>query len=214
MAAPFDPFNRPPSPIRQKVLGNLSSAFGRPVGGWPEGINAPPPRPPKAPTPSPAYRPMGAAPTPATPFAPANPYTAPPAPAPAPAPTGGGGNYGQWSGEIDAAAREFGVPPQLLANMIQIESGGDPNAYRGSDGIDSAPAVGLMQVKPDYWGHLVPDADPYSPSGNIRLGAAIMAQGYQQAGSWEGAITNTYFPANDVNGTTQQTYVDQAMRGW
>ena len=108
---------------------------------------------------------------------------------------------------IQAAANEFGVDPYLLKAMVQIESGGDANAYRASDSYDSAPAVGLMQVKPDYWQHLVPDADPYTPEGNLRLGAAIMGQSIDQYGSWESALTNVYFPGDDINGTSQGSYV-------
>ena len=125
---------------------------------------------------------------------------------------GGGGDLGSMIGQ---AAAEFGVDPQVLANMVGIESGGDPNAYRGSDGYGGGPSVGLMQVKPDIWGGLAQQigADPYDPMGNLRLGAAILAQGVAQYGSYDAALRNVYFPADDPNGTTQDEYVSRALGG-
>jgi soluble lytic murein transglycosylase-like protein len=48
----------------------------------------------------------------------------------------------QWCSEIEAAARDVGLPASLIAAVIVQESGGDPTAYSSSG------AVGLMQVMP------------------------------------------------------------------
>jgi hypothetical protein len=116
----------------------------------------------------------------------------------------------QWDDEIMAASKEFGVPPALLKGMIDIESGGDPNAYRGADGYDSVPAQGLMQIKGAYHADKLPGADfAGNPADNIRLGAKIMADAYAQYGSWEAALKNVFFPGDDTNGTTQGGYWDR-----
>jgi len=144
-----------------------------------------------------------------------------------PGQTSGGGTVGGLSSNgatpydqafIDAAremSARYGVnlDPALLKAMGHIESGGTfNNNLSRDDGFGDGNSVGIMQVKPSIWGSLVPDANPYDPVGNIRLGAAIMAKSIAQYGSWEAALTNVYFPVNDPNGTTQQMYVDQARQ--
>lgn len=147
----------------------------------------------------------------------------------------GGGSFGitwdelnRWDDLVLAAATEvvdrFAPPemaPALLATilkaMIAIESRGRMHDANGKvierdDGFGDGVSVGLMQVKPRLWQGLVPDADPYTPQGNIRLGAAIMAQAIRHHGSWRSALTNVYFPDTDPNRTTQAMYV-AAVRG-
>jgi hypothetical protein len=112
-----------------------------------------------------------------------------------------------------SAAQEFGLDPALLKAMAYIESGGTfSNDLSRDDGFGDGLSVGVMQVKPSIWGGLVPGADPYTPEGNIRLGAAIMKQAIDQYGSWEAALTNVYFPTDDPNGNTQAWYVDQVKQ--
>ncbi|GAB4481240.1 MAG: hypothetical protein Kow0088_23350 [Anaerolineales bacterium] len=48
----------------------------------------------------------------------------------------------RWCELITAAAEKYELPPNLIAAVIWIESGGDPKAYSHSG------AVGLMQVMP------------------------------------------------------------------
>lgn len=52
------------------------------------------------------------------------------------------GSVRQWCALIQAAAAEHHLDPNLVAAVMQQESGGDPNAYSGSG------AVGLLQVMP------------------------------------------------------------------
>ena len=48
----------------------------------------------------------------------------------------------RWCPWIEQSAEQYGMEPELIAALILIESGGDPNAYSTSG------AVGLMQVMP------------------------------------------------------------------
>ena len=132
-------------------------------------------------------------------------------------------NLTRWSGLVRGAAEEFGAPdghpdlaPAFLARvmtaMMAIESGGvmfraDGSVVVRDDGFGDGLSVGLLQVKPDIWQPLVPDADAFTPEGNVRLGTAIMAQAIRGHGSWEAALTRVYFPSDDPNGTTQNEYV-------
>ena len=122
-------------------------------------------------------------------------------------------NVSRWEPAWTNAGTEFGVDPLLMAAMAVVES--DANHYRPGtfeviardDGFGDGVSVGLMQVKPRIWQHLVPNADPDTPEGNIRLGAAIMAYAMGKHGTWQKALTTVYFPTNDPNGTTQNAYV-------
>ena len=110
------------------------------------------------------------------------------------------------------------MDPCFMAAVALIESDGNQYWSGGTsgsrsdvvtrdDGFGDGLSVGLLQVKPSIWHHLVPNADVYTPQGNTRLGSAIMAQAIKERGSWEEAIRQDYFPANDPNGTTQNAYV-------
>lgn len=146
---------------------------------------------------------------------------------PTPTQTTGGTATGTLSGtaghnEYDAyfvqAAQEmsqkYGVnlSPVLLKAMAHIESGGTfNNSLARDDGFGDGLSVGIMQVKPQLWQSLVPDANPGDPLGNIRLGAALLAKSMAEGRTWEQAITQVYFPTNDPNGTTQQDYLRMTM---
>ena len=122
-------------------------------------------------------------------------------------------NIARWEPAFTIAGKEFSVDLLLLAAMAVVES--DATHYRDDGSVLTAPndghgggrAIGIMQVKPRVWQWLLPDADPNTPEGNIRLGTAIMARAIRQEGSWQSAIRNVYFPATDPNGTTQDAYV-------
>lgn len=130
-------------------------------------------------------------------------------------------NITRWEPAFADAAKEFGfVDVALLYGMAVIENLGNQyttgkltgtraQVTARDDGFGDGVSVGIMQVKPRIWANLVPDADPYTPAGNIRLGAAIMSQAIDDhGGSWQEAIRKVYFPANDPNGTTQNMYVE------
>lgn len=124
-------------------------------------------------------------------------------------------NVSRYEPHFSAAATEQGIDALLLAAVAMVES--ESNHYepdgkrilvRRGDGTDDHPAIGIMQVKPFYWQSLLPDADPGTVAGNIRLGAAVLALGLRQHGAWQAAIAALYFPSNDpARGTTQGGYL-------
>ncbi|MBA2707357.1 MAG: N-acetylmuramoyl-L-alanine amidase [Gemmatimonadaceae bacterium] len=131
----------------------------------------------------------------------------------------------RWEPLYTRAGKEFRVSPLLLAAFSIIES--HANHYRtggrtgtreqvlsrGSDGYDSVPAVGMMQIKLGYHRAALPNADGYTPEGNLRLGAKLLAGWIKSEGSWEAALVNKYFPGDDSgSGITQQEYI-RAIRG-
>ncbi|WP_211295802.1 phage tail tape measure protein [Staphylococcus muscae] len=66
---------------------------------------------------------------------------------------GKGGASGRWSGNIRQALKLAGLPTtgayvSAWAKQIQTESGGNPRALGGTDGLADGAAKGLVQVKP------------------------------------------------------------------
>ncbi|WP_426457034.1 peptidoglycan DD-metalloendopeptidase family protein [Staphylococcus cohnii] len=65
----------------------------------------------------------------------------------------GGGKSGKWNGDIKKALKIAGLPTSkdyvnAWAKPIQTESGGNPKALGGTDGLADGRAKGLVQVKP------------------------------------------------------------------
>lgn len=75
----------------------------------------------------------------------------------------------KYESEINAAAQEFDLPPNLLAAMMKKESGGNPNA------VSSKGATGLMQLMPGT-AEEMGVTDISNPAQNIRGGARYMRQ--------------------------------------
>lgn len=71
----------------------------------------------------------------------------------------------QWTDLVVAHATETGLDPDLVAAVIVVESGGDPQA------VSVAGAMGLMQVMPFWW---AADEDPFDPEQNIAKGTSIL----------------------------------------
>ena len=126
----------------------------------------------------------------------------------------------RWEPLYSQAGDEFGVAPLLLAAFSIIES--NANHYttgkrtgtraevieRTSDAFDRVPAVGMMQIKLGYHADKLPDADGYTPEGNLRLGAKLLAGWIRELGSLEKALTERYFPGDDAgSGITQREYI-------
>jgi len=101
----------------------------------------------------------------------------------------------RWASLIQRVSKESGVPADVLAAIMEIESGGNPNA------VSPAGAVGLMQVMPQYHAHRAhkyggPLTDPYV---NLRVAAEILAEHYARYGDWDKAAA-AYFGAIDAAG--------------
>ncbi|MDR2450670.1 MAG: lytic transglycosylase domain-containing protein [Candidatus Accumulibacter sp.] len=76
----------------------------------------------------------------------------------------GGAN---WTAFIRKAARDFDVPPELIAAVIRAESAFQPRA------VSPKGARGLMQLMPAT-GEALGLADPFDPEANIRAGTRYL----------------------------------------
>lgn len=103
---------------------------------------------------------------------------------------GGSANVMKWQNEINSASQEFGVPADVIAGIMHIESGGDPRAQ------STQGATGLMQVMPF---HFQPMENAFDPSTNINRGTQLLAQNYDKYRDWNKAAA-AYFGAVDANG--------------
>lgn len=126
---------------------------------------------------------------------------------------GGAGNVGgdwagveRWANEINRAAQQFGIPPNLIKAVMKLESGGDPNAA-GAAGV-----WGPMQVNssPDAWGYGPWSTDPVA---NIMKGAEILKHYYDQYGNWRDALRGYHGFGSDGY-TTDQQYADIVLNNW
>ncbi len=79
----------------------------------------------------------------------------------------------RWASQISAWSRRSGLPPNLIAAVMQVESCGDPQALSPSG------ALGLFQVMPF---HFRPGDDPLDPDTNAGRGLQYLADGLRQAG--------------------------------
>ena len=70
-----------------------------------------------------------------------------------------------WPFEVRAAAR-YGLPPALIAAVVEVESGGNRFA------VSRKGALGLMQATRDKFG---PRQNPFDPATNLDVGARYLA---------------------------------------
>ncbi|MGD8552599.1 MAG: lytic transglycosylase domain-containing protein [Anaerolineales bacterium] len=75
----------------------------------------------------------------------------------------------RWEGSIFDWADQSGLPPDLIAIVMQIESCGDRYAR------SSAGAMGIFQVMPFHFGS---QEDPFDPQVNASRGLDYLAHGY------------------------------------
>jgi hypothetical protein len=123
----------------------------------------------------------------------------------------------RWNILFSDAAHEWQHDPRLLAAMAVVETDANhvwPSGPRKGqvisvdDGLGDGPSVGIMQVKPQLWGDLIPGIDARKVADNIRLGSALMRGFIHETGSWQNAIRQKYHPGTSGVGTTPQHYVD------
>lgn len=70
-----------------------------------------------------------------------------------------------WSGQIATWSQKWGLDPNLVATIMQIESCGNPNAQ------SSAGAMGLFQVMPF---HFIASEDGFDPQTNAKRGLGYL----------------------------------------
>lgn len=138
-------------------------------------------------------------------------------------------NVARWEPFYTQAGTEEGIAPLMLVAFSLVESNaqhytdggmtfkGSFNparglygniVVRGSDTFDDVPAVGMMQVKLGYHAAAYPEADGYTPLGNLRLAARLLKKWIAETGSWEEALKQKYHPGNDrQSGVTQAEYI-------
>lgn len=93
------------------------------------------------------------------------------------APSSGNANYDQWMSE---AAKEYGVPQNILYGLYKQESGFNPDA------VSSQGAVGIAQFDPNTANER--GVDPYDAHSSILGGAAYLRELYDEFGTWDKAI--------------------------
>lgn len=85
----------------------------------------------------------------------------------------------RWEPLILEKASHYGIDPDLVAAVMMVESGGDPNA------VSRSGAIGLMQVMP-YDAERFPSRpaaeDLFDPAFNIEWGVRILAEEIAWAG--------------------------------
>lgn len=116
----------------------------------------------------------------------------------------GPGKAARYAAQIAQVAREEGVPPDVLAGLIDTESSGE-------DSVSPAGARGIMQVVPgqkDWQGrpYTLPDENPADPLTSIRQGARAVRDKHHYTGSWEAAGRAYFGYGTDAGGMTTDRY--------
>ena len=93
----------------------------------------------------------------------------------------GGRGRADNQAHVETAAARFGLSPSLVAEVIRVESGGDPQA------VSPKGAMGLMQLMPATWrmlrARLELGDDPFDPRDNILAGAAYLRDLHDRYGA-------------------------------
>ncbi|MFW6097408.1 MAG: lytic transglycosylase domain-containing protein [Chloroflexota bacterium] len=108
-----------------------------------------------------------------------------------------------WSPQIVAWAQEFGLDPNLVATIMQVESCGDPVA------VSSAGAQGLFQVMPF---HFQPGEDSLDPDTNARRGLAYFVERLQQTGGDVGRAFAGYNGGHGAAATGWDDWLPETRR--
>ena len=108
----------------------------------------------------------------------------------------------QWAPLITAAAERYAVPAALIAAIITVESGGNPNA------ISPAGARGLMQVMPDHLNRFgIPEDKWLDPERNIDAGTRHLSELIAVHGTLTNAVGRYFGEGCDVLGTCTEQYI-------
>lgn len=141
----------------------------------------------------------------------------------------------KWEPQITEAAKKYNLDPNLIAIIMTIESGGNPNAKSG------AGAQGLMQITPPTAKDIAAkflkesrtDYDIYDPKTNIEFGAAYLSYLRKEFGeaeqrpSWNITVelvaagynggpgaANSVYKGEGLNDTETVVYARDAFNMW
>ncbi|MGA7670460.1 MAG: peptidoglycan DD-metalloendopeptidase family protein, partial [Nitrolancea sp.] len=105
----------------------------------------------------------------------------------------------QWQSLIQQAAAAHNVPAGLIAAIMAVESGGNPNA------VSPAGALGLMQIMPGQLTRLgVPEDKWTDPASNIDAAARYLDETLGRGGAIQDAIARYFGSGCDALGTCTQ----------
>lgn len=117
-------------------------------------------------------------------------------------------NIHQWTTLAESHARREGIPPALVMAVIDVESGGNPHAWRDepdrTTGIDEG-SRGLMQVLFSTARALGYSGEPgarntlsglFDPDVNVRLGAKLCGQLWRQYSGDVARVASAYNGGN------------------
>lgn len=119
--------------------------------------------------------------------------------------TSGGISGVKYADIINQASAKYGIPSNILAGLIQTESGFNPNAksYAG--------AMGLTQLMPGTAKSLGV-SNAYDPYQNIMGGANYLAQMISRFGNVRDALSAYNMgPGNQSKGKTNYSYADKVL---
>lgn len=112
----------------------------------------------------------------------------------------------QWQSLIVEAAAKYQVPAGLIAAIMSVESGGNPNA------VSPAGAIGLMQIMPEQLTRLgVPQDKWADPASNIDAGTRYLAETLSNGGTLQQAAARYFGSGCDALGTCTQGYVARVL---
>ncbi len=103
----------------------------------------------------------------------------------------------KWLPLVHQYGQQYGVPDDVILGIMDIESGGNPEAQGAQ--TKWGKAQGLMQIMPFHWEPGTPENVMRNPAENIKKGIEILAKNYQIYGNWQSAAA-AYFGAVDANG--------------
>lgn len=83
-----------------------------------------------------------------------------------------------YLGQVSEAEKKYGLPSNLLANVIHAESRFNPKA------VSLKGATGIAQIMPGFH----PDVDPTDPAASIDYSAKYLKQLHGQFGAWDKAL--------------------------
>jgi hypothetical protein len=108
-----------------------------------------------------------------------------------------------WERDILRWSEEYGVDPNLIATVMQIESCGGPDAqsYVG--------ATGLFQVMPF---HFEASEDAFDPDTNAKRGIAYLSQGLEVSGGHAGLALAGYNGGHGVIAQSYETWPTETQR--